>query len=232
MSPPMTLAALAPDSDFVRAAYIVAFVLFIVGVRQGTHPTTAKRGNMIAAAGMAVAVATTLALEGIGNWELIIGGIVVGAIIVVLMNVYRAEGSLTAGAATLGIVIGLLVLSLPQLGFGAYLLMRDRQEAAVAESAGKQRQMLGMIKARGQVSIADLAIELRISRDEVQRLLYELVNMGLYSGYINWTEGTLYSSEASELRNLDRCKNCSGQLELAGKGVIRCPFCGTEYFLP
>lgn len=163
---------------------------------------------------------------------LIIGGIVVGAIIVVLMNVYRAEGSLTAGAATLGIVIGLLVLSLPQLGFGAYLLMRDRQEAAVAESAGKQRQMLGMIKARGQVSIADLAIELRISRDEVQRLLYELVNMGLYSGYINWTEGTLYSSEASELRNLDRCKNCSGQLELAGKGVIRCPFCGTEYFLP
>ena len=63
-----TLAALAPDSDFVRAAYIVAFVLFIVGVRQGTHPTTAKRGNMIAAAGMAVAVATTLALDGIGNW--------------------------------------------------------------------------------------------------------------------------------------------------------------------
>ena len=72
------LAALAPDSDFVRAAYIVAFVLFIVGVRQGTHPTTAKRGNMIAAAGMAVAVATTLALDGIGNWPLIIGGIVVG----------------------------------------------------------------------------------------------------------------------------------------------------------
>ncbi len=163
---------------------------------------------------------------------LIIGGFVVGAIIVVLMNVYRIEGSLTAGAATLGIVIGLLVLSLPQLGFGFYLLMRDRQEAVVAESAGMQRQMLGMIKARGQVSIADLAIELRTSRDEVQRLLYELVNMGLYSGYINWTEGTLYSSEASELRNLDRCKNCSGQLELAGKGVIRCPFCGTEYFLP
>src|SRR5262245_7763120 len=74
----MSLAALAPDSDFVRAAYIVAFVLFIVGVRQGTHPTTAKRGNMIAAVGMAVAVATTLSLEGIGNWGLIIGGIAVG----------------------------------------------------------------------------------------------------------------------------------------------------------
>ena len=163
---------------------------------------------------------------------LIIGGIVVGAVVIALMSVYRSEGSLTSGAATLGIVIGLVVLVLPQLGFGAYLLMRDQQEAVVAESASKQRKMLGMIKAKGQVNIADLAIELRSSRDEIQGMIYELVNMGLYSGYINWSEGTLYSSEASELRTLDRCKNCNGQLELAGKGVIRCPYCGTEYFLP
>jgi hypothetical protein len=163
---------------------------------------------------------------------LIIGGIVVGGIIVALMTVYRNEGSLTSGAATLGMVLGFLVLVLPQLGFGAFLLMRGRQEAVVAESAGKQRKMLGMIKARGQVNIADLAIDLQSSRQEVQGMIYELVNMGLYSGYINWTEGTLYSSEASELRELDRCKNCNGQLELAGKGVIRCPYCGTEYFLP
>lgn len=162
---------------------------------------------------------------------LIIGGLVVGGLLLVLMSIYRGEGSLTSGAATLGIVIGFLVLVLPQLGFGAYLLMRGQQEAAVMETAGKQRKMLGMIKARGQVHIADLAIDLKSSRDEIHNMLYELVNMGLYSGYVNWDEGTLYSSEASELRNLDRCKNCSGQLELAGKGVIRCPFCGTEYFL-
>ncbi|MGZ8621374.1 MAG: NAD(P)(+) transhydrogenase (Re/Si-specific) subunit beta [Solirubrobacterales bacterium] len=77
----MTLAALSPDSDLVQAAYIVAFVMFIIGVRQGTHPTTAKRGNMIAAAGMAVAVAVTLSLDGIGNWGLIVGALVVGAAI-------------------------------------------------------------------------------------------------------------------------------------------------------
>jgi H+-translocating NAD(P) transhydrogenase subunit beta len=74
----ITLAALQPDSDLVQAAYIVAFVLFIVGVRQGTHPTTAKRGNMVAAVGMAVAVAVTLSLDGIGNWGLILGGLLVG----------------------------------------------------------------------------------------------------------------------------------------------------------
>ena len=38
----------------------------------GTHPTTAKQGNLIAAVGMAIAVVTTLLLDGIGNWGLIV----------------------------------------------------------------------------------------------------------------------------------------------------------------
>ena len=97
---------------------------------------------------------------------LIIGGLVVGGIIVALMTVYRNEGSLTSGAATLGIVLGLLVLSLPQLAFGAFLLLRGREEAAVAETAGKQRQLLGMVKARGQVNIADLALGRRGDRQD------------------------------------------------------------------
>ena len=33
---------------------------------------------MIAAVGMAIAIAITLALDGIGNWGLIIGGLIVG----------------------------------------------------------------------------------------------------------------------------------------------------------
>ena len=28
-----------------------------------------------------------------------------------------------------------------------------------------------------------------------------------------------------------KCPNCGGQLELTGKGVISCPFCGSEIFL-
>ena len=42
---------------------------------QGTHPTTAKKGNLIAAGGMAIAVITTLLLDGMGNWGVIIGGL-------------------------------------------------------------------------------------------------------------------------------------------------------------
>jgi proton-translocating NAD(P)+ transhydrogenase subunit beta len=77
----LPVAALSPNSDFVTACYIVAFSLFIFGIRQGTHPTTARRGNLIAAAGMAIAVAITLSLDVIGNWGLIAIGIVGGSIV-------------------------------------------------------------------------------------------------------------------------------------------------------
>jgi NAD(P) transhydrogenase subunit beta len=77
----MPIAAFSPSSDFVTACYIVAFSLFIFGVRQGTHPTTARRGNLIAAGGMAIAVAITLALDVIGNGVLILVGILVGTLV-------------------------------------------------------------------------------------------------------------------------------------------------------
>ena len=75
------MAALDPGSAPVGLLYIVSFSLFIYGIRLGTHPTTARRGNGIAAIGMAIAVATTLALQGIGNWWVIIVGILVGTVI-------------------------------------------------------------------------------------------------------------------------------------------------------
>ena len=158
---------------------------------------------------------------------LMVGGLFVGLIIFFLIN---ALDTSSAGKA-LGISLGLLILVLPQWGFGIYFLWQGGQDAAVAASAGKQRQLLDMVKTRGQVAISDLVIEMQSSREEVTQMLHQLVGMGLFSGYVNWDEGMLYSRQASELRALQQCENCAGQLELAGKGVIHCPYCGTEYFL-
>jgi H+-translocating NAD(P) transhydrogenase subunit beta len=68
-----------PGGDAATLLYIVSFSLFIFGLMQGTHPRTAKNGNLIAAGGMLIAVVTTLLLDGIGNWGVIIGGLVVGS---------------------------------------------------------------------------------------------------------------------------------------------------------
>jgi NAD(P) transhydrogenase subunit beta len=83
----MSLALIEPGGDLSIVLYIVSFSLFIFGVRRGTHPTTAKQGNLIAATGMAIAVATTLLLDGIGNWGLIIGGLAIGAAVGVVASI-------------------------------------------------------------------------------------------------------------------------------------------------
>ena len=80
------LAVLEPGGDASVALYIVSFSLFIYGIRQGTHPTTAKQGNLIAAGGMAVAVVTTLLLDGIGNWGLIAAGLLIGTTVGVVAS--------------------------------------------------------------------------------------------------------------------------------------------------
>src|SRR5215208_2864568 len=83
----MLQAVLQPGGDGATALYIVSFSLFIIGIKQGTHPTTAKRGNLIAAVGMALAVVTTLLLDGMGNWGLIALGLAIGTAVGVIASV-------------------------------------------------------------------------------------------------------------------------------------------------
>ena len=80
------LAVLEPGGDASVLLYTLAFALFIYGLMQGTHPRTAKTGNLIAAAGMAIAVGTTLLLDGLGNWGVIVGGLAVGTAVGVIAS--------------------------------------------------------------------------------------------------------------------------------------------------
>jgi H+-translocating NAD(P) transhydrogenase subunit beta len=66
------------SESFVYVLYIVAFGLFIQGLRGLAGPTTAVRGNRTAAVGMAIAVVATLISRGEGNWGLIALGIALG----------------------------------------------------------------------------------------------------------------------------------------------------------
>jgi H+-translocating NAD(P) transhydrogenase subunit beta len=66
------------DESFIYVLYIIAFALFIQGLRGLAGPTTAVRGNRIAAVGMAIAVIATLLQPGEGNWGLIALGLALG----------------------------------------------------------------------------------------------------------------------------------------------------------
>jgi H+-translocating NAD(P) transhydrogenase subunit beta len=66
------------DESFLDVLYIIAFALFIQGLRGLSGPTTAVRGNRIAAVGMAIAVVATLLQPNEGNWGLIVLGVALG----------------------------------------------------------------------------------------------------------------------------------------------------------
>lgn len=134
-----------------------------------------------------------------------------------------------AGGFVLGVVLSIFI-AVPFVGVGIYLVMRGRAEEAEMADVGRQRKILDMVKTRGQVDITDLVFELKSTSNQVRDDIYKLVGMGLFSGYINWDDGVLYSREASQLTG-NKCPNCGGEQEFAGKGVITCRYCGTDVFL-
>jgi len=156
---------------------------------------------------------------------LIVVGIVIG-LVGMLVGVTAAE---SRGGAALGIACA-IVLAIPLIGVGVFMLIRGQREAVEFAEVEKERKLLGMVQAQGQVKISDVALELKATRDQVKAWVYDLVHKGLFAGYINWDEGTLYSRDAAQLHG-NKCPSCGGELELAGKGTVKCPYCGAEIFL-
>jgi proton-translocating NAD(P)+ transhydrogenase subunit beta len=77
----MYIGTFLQDPDFIRSLYIVAFALFIIDLRLMNHPRTARKGNVIGAIGMGIAVIATLLIESVGDYGLIALGIAIGTVV-------------------------------------------------------------------------------------------------------------------------------------------------------
>jgi ribosomal protein S27AE len=141
-----------------------------------------------------------------------------------------SNGDLEGTGFALLIILASIVL-LPLILLGAFMLVKGRSEGQELAELDQQRKLLNVVQTRGQVSISDLVLDLGTTRDAVQHSLNELVGRGLFSGYVDWNKGMLYSVEASKLAGMETCPNCGGQLQLAGKGTGKCPYCGADIFL-
>ncbi len=68
-------------SSLINIGYLVASVLFILGLKGLTHPKTAVRGNLLGAVGMLLAILLTLTDQKIVSYEMIILGLIIGSAI-------------------------------------------------------------------------------------------------------------------------------------------------------
>ena len=74
--------------SLIQAAYLLAAVLFILGLRGLTAPDTARRGMNLAALGMLAAVVGTLLHHDIVRYEWILVGVVVGSAVGAAMAIF------------------------------------------------------------------------------------------------------------------------------------------------
>ncbi len=66
------------SGSLINLAYLVAAVLFILGLKGLAHPRTAVRGNLLGALGMLLAIVVTLLDRQIIDFRLILAGLVIG----------------------------------------------------------------------------------------------------------------------------------------------------------
>lgn len=72
------------DQDYINlisGSYLIAAVLFVVGLMLLRSPATARNGNRLAALAMLIAAGVTLIDRNILEFEFIIGGVLLGAVI-------------------------------------------------------------------------------------------------------------------------------------------------------
>src|SRR2546421_4920714 len=167
--------------------------------------------------------------------------IVLGIIIVVVTAiwVYGASNAsngvqLNTGGAALTIGCALLIGAIVAI-FGVWFLMQGRSETTQFAQVEKEKRILNIIATQGTVQLPNLSLEMNMPMDQVKAAIYDLVGKGLFTGYVDWKAGKLVSADAAVINDAvltGKCPNCGAPQVVGGKGVIRCEYCGAEFFLP
>jgi H+-translocating NAD(P) transhydrogenase subunit beta len=163
--------------------YLVSGILFILALRGLSHPTTSRQGNIYGMIGMAIAIATTLALAtpSFGGFGLIVIGLVIGGTVgavvarriamTAMPQLVAAFHSLVGFAA---VMVAAAAMYAPE-SFGIGAIGSIHGQALVEMSLGVA---IGAITFTGSV-IAFLKLDGRMSGKPIMLPARHLINIAL-----------------------------------------------------
>src|SRR5213593_3113883 len=149
--------------SFIQVSYLIASVLFILGLRSLTHPDKARRGMQQAAVGMFFAIAGTLMNHTIVDYRWIAGGLVLGVIIGYPMGMWVP---MTAMPQRIALSLTFSALAATLVGVAEYytrITSGDPPEHAIMAALGFEI-MLGAITVGGTLVAAGKLQEWLTSR--------------------------------------------------------------------
>jgi NAD(P) transhydrogenase subunit beta len=106
------------STDFFAGAYLLATILFIMGLKGLASPKTAVRGNIFAMVGMGLALGVTLLSPEVKIYTWIIAGLIAGALVGTTLAIRIQMTSMPELVAILHSFVGLAAVL---VAFGTYL---------------------------------------------------------------------------------------------------------------
>jgi NAD(P) transhydrogenase subunit beta len=173
--------------------YLVASILFILGIKGLSHPETARRGMFLAEAGMAAAIIGTLFHRGIITYEWIAAGLIIGSIVGALMAIWvpmTAMPQRTALSHAFGAFAAALV------GLAEYTLHGGLSMPGFTRGALGFEVMLGALTTTGSL-IAAGKLQGVIRGTPVQFKGQQILNLLLFSGMVGCFVYSIVNPDAS-----------------------------------
>src|SRR6267142_3510421 len=172
-------------SYILEATYLLASILFVMGLKSLSHPDSASRGMIMAAAGMAAAVVGTLFHHDIVSYQWILIGLVVGSSIGIPMAMVPMTAMPQRTA--LSHAFGALAASL--VGIAEYTIHGSGMGAVKTGALGFE-VMLGSLTTTGSLIAAAKLQELmrgtpiQFKGQHIVNLLLAMTMLGLYVGWL------------------------------------------------
>jgi H+-translocating NAD(P) transhydrogenase subunit beta len=176
----MTIDSFMPTG--IQISYLIATTLFFVGLKDLGSPATARKGNLIAAVGMFIAIVGTLLTQGVVNYPIILLGIAIGSVIGAI-GAYKVE--MTSMPQMVGLLNGLGGGASTLIAVAEFwrLLHADGVPAIDSRITLVLSILIGGITLTGSF-IAFAKLQELMSGSPITYPLQQPINIALFAGFI------------------------------------------------